>query len=360
MAAYPSTENERRIPLRDLHQVVTSIFVRCGMSEADAGLLADSLVVADVQGVHSHGTLRVPDYVHKLTAAGVDPKGRPRVVRQTGATVVVDAGNSMGQIAGMFAMERAIEAARAHGVGVAAVRGSNHCGALAYFTRMALAQDMIGLAATSALPTMAPWGGADKILGMNPLSIAIPAGRECPIVFDAAFAASSHGKLRVYHQKGVPIPEGWAYDADGRPTTDSAQALVGLLQPSGGHKGVALALAMGIVSTLLSGAAYGTELGNMIEGPRPGEDGHFFLALDTSAFVDPSVFKERVDTIVRQIHESRRAPGVERLYVPGELELLTERAYRESGIPLNEATLDGIRQTARKLGVDTTAIDSAP
>jgi LDH2 family malate/lactate/ureidoglycolate dehydrogenase len=357
MLAYPNTENERRVPFDDLRGVVAAIFERCGMSAANAGLLADTLVVADAQGVHSHGVLRVPDYVKKVTRDGVDPRGTPRVVREDAAAVVIDGGNSMGQIGSYAGMTKAIEVARAHALGFAAIRGSNHCGALQYFTRLALPHDMIGIMGTNALPTMAPWGGAEKIVGMNPLSIAIPAGEECPIVFDAAFATTAHGKIRVYAQKGVAIPPGWAFDAAGRPTTDPVKALVGLLQPSGGHKGVALALAMGILSSLLSGAGYGLELGNMEDGPRAGLDGHFCLAIRVSAFVDPAVFKARVDGIVREIHGCRRAPGVDRLYVPGELELETERLHRAEGIPLNDSTLDGVREAARRLGVDASALD---
>ncbi len=351
MPAYPQTGQEPRVRIGELYETVAAIFRKCGMSGGDAALLADTLVVADAQGVHSHGTLRVPDYAHKLTHGGVDPRGLPRLISASGAVAVVDGGNSMGQIGTAFAMKHAVAMAREHGLGAVAVRGSNHCGALAYFTRMAVAADMIGIAATNALPTMAPWGGVDKIVGMNPLSVAIPAARQPPLVFDAGFAASSHGKIRVYAQKGVPLPDGWAYDRDGQPTTDAARAMVGLLQPIGGHKGVALAMVMGILSSLLSGAAYGLGSGNMDDGPVPGVDGHFVLAIDVAPFGDPVTFKRRVDGIVEQVRGSRRAPGVERLYAPGEIELETERTYRERGIPLTLETLAAIQATARELGV---------
>jgi len=185
---------------------------------------------------------------------------------------------------------------------------------------LALPEDMIGIAATNALPTMAPWGGVDKILGINPLAVAIPAGEEDPIVLDAAFSGSSHGKIRVYQQKGEHIPPDWAFDADGHPTTDPAAAINGLLQPIGGYKGTGLALVMGVLSTLLSGASYGTELGNMVDGPQAGNDGHFYLAIKVSAFVDLPEFKGRVDTIVRQIRNGRKAFNASRIYAPGELE----------------------------------------
>jgi LDH2 family malate/lactate/ureidoglycolate dehydrogenase len=352
MSGYQTTERDRIVSPDDLAATVGPIFERSGMSPEDAALVTDSLVTADLRGVHSHGVLRVPEYAAKLRTGGVDPRGRPFVARDSGAALVVDGANSMGQVGSTFAMRLAVERARSTGVAAVAVRGSNHNGAMSYYAMMALPEDQIGLATTNALPTMAAWGGTDKILGINPLGVAIPAGAEAPIVFDAAFSGSAHGKIRVYAQKGLPIPEGWAFDKDGRPTTDATAALDGLLQPIGGFKGTGLALIMGVLSSVLSGAAYGTELGNMVDGPRPGRDGHFFLAVNVAAFEEPARFKARVDAIVREIHASRRAPGVERVYAPGELEAETERRYRREGVPLPEQTLRDIAATARELGLD--------
>ena len=350
MPAYPGAEHETRVPANALRALCADVFQRCGMDDADAALLGDSLVAADLRGVHSHGVLRVPEYAKKLTQDGVNPRGRPAVVQQTGGVVVVDGGNSMGQIGASFAMQRAIERAREHGIGAAAVRGSNHCGAMAYYAQMALPHDMIGWTTTNALPTMAPWGGAERLLGINPLAVAIPAGEERPIIHDAAFSATAHGKVRVYQQKGLSLPEGWALDREGRPTTDPATAIDGLLMPIGAFKGTALAMIMGIFSSMLSGAAYGTELGNMEDGPRPGQDGHFLMAVNVAAFEDVARFKLRVDAAIRQLRQGRRAPGVQRIYAPGELELDTEAAYRQSGIPLNAVTLADVARTAKHVG----------
>lgn len=330
--------SQPRVDAGALRDLIAAIFARHGMSDADAALLADSLVEADLRGVHSHGVLRVPEYVHKLAAGGVNPRGQPFVARDSGACLVIDGDNSMGQIGAAFAMARAIERAQTSGIAAAAIRGSNHCGAMAYFAMQALPHDMIGLATTNALPTMAPWGGAERVLGINPLGIAVPAGEERPIVYDAAFAATAHGKIRVYQQKGLPLPEGWATDAEGRPTTDPAAAITGLLMPIGGFKGTGLAMIMGILSSMLSGAAYGTELGSMESGPRAGADGHFVMAIRVGAFEDAAEFKRRVDGAIRQVRACRRAPGVERIYAPGELEFAAREANLRDGIPLNEVT----------------------
>ncbi|MCZ6677377.1 MAG: Ldh family oxidoreductase [Candidatus Poribacteria bacterium] len=351
METQPKTE--QRIDPDELLALVTKIFERCDMDKRDASLLADSLVFADIRAVHSHGVLRVPEYVKKLTRDGVNPQGRPEIIRDSGACMVVDGGNSMGQIGANFAMEQAIDRARTAGIAAVGIRGSNHCGAMAYFAVQALAHDMIGLATTNALPTMAPWGGAERLLGINPLAIAIPAGDEFPIVYDAAFSGSSHGKIRVHQQKGLTLPEGWALDKNGQPTTDPAIAIDGLLAPIGGFKGTGLAMIMGILSSMLSGASYGTELGNMEDGPKPGQDGHFVAAIRVGAFEDVDRFKSRVDRAIRQIHECRLATGFDRIYVPGEKEQICQEDYRRDGIPLNAVTLADLRQVAKAVGIDT-------
>jgi LDH2 family malate/lactate/ureidoglycolate dehydrogenase len=341
-----------RVPADELRRVTAACVGACGMRDDDAAYLADTLVDADLSGVHSHGVLRVPDYVAKLTSEGVDPRGVPTVAREFGACLVVDGGNSMGQLGVRFAMQHAKRLAAVHGIGAAAVRGSNHCGAVGYVARMALDAGMIGIATTNALPTMAPWGGSERILGINPVAFAIPAGSERPVEYDAAFSGSSHGKIRVHAQTGQPIPEGWALDSDGKPTTDPAAALNGLLAPIGMYKGTGLALVMGVLSSLLSGASYGTELGNMEDGPRAGEDGHFVAAINIAAFEDPAVFRARMDDAIREWHACQPASGFDRVVAPGEIEAERRELYAADGIPLNSATLTDLATAASGLGVD--------
>jgi LDH2 family malate/lactate/ureidoglycolate dehydrogenase len=356
MAVYPNSSTDRRVREDVLVRVCTNIFLACGMNAEDAALLAETLVHSDMRGIHSHGVLRIPDYVKKLTLEGVDPRGRPHIVSERGAALVVDGGNSMGQIGGTFAMKRAISKARDTGLCFAAVRGSNHCGALDWYTLMAAEAGMIGIAGTNALPTMAPWGGTEKIVGINPLSIAIPSADGNHFVLDFAFGATAHGKIRVYHQKGSPIPEGWAFDSHGHPTTDAAKALEGLIQPIGAHKGVGLGMAIGMLSSLLSGAAYGTELGNMTDGPKPGLDGHFFMAINVAFFEDVLAFKKRVVAIADQVHASQRRAGIDRLYSPGEVEREIAKDYAENGILLAADTINGILHTAAELGADAASL----
>jgi len=356
MPVYPESEDDQTVGPAALRSLVQSIFQYCGMSAGDALLLSDTLVTADLRGCHSHGVLRVPEYVKKLTVDGVDPKAAPAVVADQGAALVIDGRNSMGQIGCVYAMRQAIERAQQSGVAISSVRGSNHCGAMAYFAMMPLEHNMIGVATTNSLPTMAPWGGREKIVGINPLAVAIPTGREHPVVLDTSFSGSSHGKIRVYHQKGLPIPAGWAFDGSGRPTTNAAEAIDGLLQPIGGYKGTGLAMIMGILASVLSGACYGTQLGNMVDGPQPGGDGHFLMAINVSAFEDPERFKRRVDKIIRQIHDSERAEGVDKIFAPGGLEAETEQRHKQTGIPLDAITHKGLVECAEAFGIDVSVL----
>jgi LDH2 family malate/lactate/ureidoglycolate dehydrogenase len=335
-----------------LETFVASLFRAAGCSQQDAALIARLAVTTDLRGAYSHGTALVPGYLARMADSKIDPRGRPRVVRDEGAALVVDGGNSLGHVGLTFGMEQAIERAATSGIAAVAVGGSNHCGAMAPYAMQALPHDMIGIATTNGLPTMAWWGGLDRILSINPIGVAIPTGQATPIVLDTSFGAAARGKVVVQQQRGEPLPEGWATDADGQPTLDPEAALAGLIQPAGGYKGTGMALLMGILAAPLSGAAYGTELGDFVSGPTPGRDGQFGMAIRVSAFEDPARFKARADGIVAQIHTSRLAPGVDRVWVPGERAVDTERRYRAEGIPIMPSTIESLRAAAARLGVD--------
>ena len=350
MALYPDADSERRFNRVELTESATAIFAACGMSSGDARVVAESLVAADARGVHSHGLLRVEDYVKKLLHEGVDPNGRPAVVSRKAGAIRIDGANSLGQISGVFAMDAAIDAARETGIAFAAVGHSNHCGALDFYALMAAKAGMIGVAGTNALPTMAPWGGREKIVGLNPISIAMPTEGRSPFVLDTALGATAHGKIRVYAQKGVPIPEGWAFDAEGSPTTDAVAALEGLIQPIGAFKGVGLAMAVGLLSTLLSGAGYGIESGNMVDGAFAGRDGQFYLAIDVASFVEPAEFQSRLREIIAAFEASARISPEARIFAPGSLEATIAEDYARDGVPLNDECLASIRRSAIMAG----------
>ena len=353
------TSSDRRVDAEALEAFVAGLFTAAGTSDADAALIARLAVGTDLRGAYSHGTALVPMYVGLMLAGKVDPRGRPSVTRDTGAAIKVDGNNSLGHVGLTFATERAIERATDIGMAAVALSGSNHCGAMWPYALQARDHDMIVLATTNGLPTMAWYGGIDRIVSINPVGIYIPAGEERPVLIDTSFGAAARGKILVHKQKGLPLPEGWAFDQDGNPTIDPEAALNGLIQPAGGYKGTSMALLMGVLASLLSGGAYGTELGNFVSGPAPGQDAQFVMALNVGAFEDPDVFKSRMDGVIRQIKASRPAPGVDRVLLPGERAAETEASYRRDGVPLTDATRDGLIAVAEQAGVDSALVQSA-
>jgi LDH2 family malate/lactate/ureidoglycolate dehydrogenase len=357
MATLIEGAGDHRVDAVALESFVADLFRAAGTSEDDARLIAGIAVGTDLRGAYSHGCALVPGYLSSMLAGRIDPAGRPSVSRDSGAALVVDGGNSLGHVGLTFAMDCALERAEQTGVAAVAVGGSNHCGAMASYALQAQGRDAIALATTNGLPTMGWFGGLDRILSINPVGIFIPAGEERPVVVDTSFGAAARGKILVHKQKGLPLPEGWAYDAEGNPTVDPALALDGLIQPAGGYKGASLALLMGVLSALLSGAAYGTELGDFVSGATPGRDGQFALAIHVGAFEEPSRFRSRMDTIIRQIKASRPAPGVASVHLPGEQAEATAERYRAEGVPVSAATTTALVEIAHKVGVDPSPMD---
>ena len=259
MALYPPGHDEPRSLCRSASARLGSDFPRRWLRAESADLVADSVVFADRRGNHSHGSLHVPDYVRKLVRGVVNPHGAPRLLASSGPVLRVDADNAMGQIGMEFAMKETVSRAADVGVAFAAVGGSNHCGALNYFSIVAAREGMIGVCGTNAIPTMARERRTRTCCRLNPISIAIP-GDHSNFLLDTTFGEAAYGKIRVYQQKGHPIPPGWVLNSEGEATTDPNAAFEGLIQSIGGHKEVGLGMAIGMLSTLLSGAAYGTEL----------------------------------------------------------------------------------------------------
>jgi len=225
---------------QDLVTLGTGILESVGVPCADARLLADSLVTAELWGHSSHGMLRLPWYRARLRSGAMEPVTRPDVVTDSGPLVVLDGHHGIGQVLTALAVDLGVERARVHGIAGVAVRNSNHFGTAAYFTRRAAEAGCVALLATNASPAMAPWGGREKAVGTNPWSIAAPAGSSGTVVMDIANTAVARGKIYLAEEKGVPIPEGWAADADGVPTTDAREAVDGLILPMAGHKGYAI------------------------------------------------------------------------------------------------------------------------
>ena len=356
MAYYPGEKSEKRIDHNTLKSLVTSIFKKCDMSHNHAKTVSESLINADLRGIHSHGIIRVPEYVKKLREDGVNPKSNPVIISKFGGAIRVNGKNSMGQIGSKFSMMEAIKAANKNGISFVSLEGSNHCGTLDWYTLMASKKNLIGIAGTNALPTMAPWGGKDKIVGLNPISISFPGIKNHDLVIDTALGQTSHGKIRIYSQKNEKIPDGWAFNSNGLPTIDPNEAINGLIQPIGGFKGIGLAMMVGMLSTLLSNAQYGNNSGNMIDGAKPGADGQFFIAININAFIDLETYESKISTIIKEFKASSIADGFKQVYLPGEIENELMNKNLESGIPINNKSIKDLKSTMEQLNLKPSLI----
>jgi LDH2 family malate/lactate/ureidoglycolate dehydrogenase len=338
-----------------LRSFCEEIFLSCGMPPEDASIVADSLVQANLRGVDSHGVARVGIYVKRLEMGLVNPRPNVGVVREGAGTLLVDGDNGMGQVVGVRAIDLGLDKAKESGGVSVGVRRSNHYGAGAYYVQRAVARDTIAFAYSNAPPTMAPWGGVDPYVGTNPYAYGVPAGEHRPIILDMATSIVARGKIILAAEKGEPIPEGWAIDKHGNPTTDAEEALEGSVLPFGGPKGYALSLMIDIMAGALTGAGFGPGINSMYDNfDEPQDVGAFFQLVDIGHFTDPATFKARVDRIIEEIKSSRKAEGTEELFLPGEIEYRTEAERGASGVPVGAGIVAQLREVGRNCGVDMT------
>lgn len=333
-----------------LIEACVQILAKIGVPPDQAKMIAEVVVEGDLRGVGSHGMLRLPAYVHRVQAGLMTAATELKVVQERGATVLLDAQGGFGQVAGIHAMNNAIERAKKHGVGIAAVRNTNHFGIAAYYAMMALPHKMIGMVATNAAPSMAAWGGTTAVLGTNPICVAIPTGQDVDIVLDMASSIAARGKIRLAASKGDRIPLGWALDADGRPTEDPEAALKGTLLPIGGPKGYGLSLVVDILAGVLTGSDYGVHLPSVHDMSRQASVGFVMQAMDITAFADWADYVQDMQSLIGEIRNSPRAQGVDRIFLPGEIEWLKWREGKEAGIPMPVKVLEQIQTLASELG----------
>jgi LDH2 family malate/lactate/ureidoglycolate dehydrogenase len=348
-----------RVDARALTGYVAELLGAAGMPQGDAGLAAEQLVAADLRGVESHGVVRVPIYVERLRCGVMAARPAMQVVRETRSTAVFDGGNGMGQVVGQRAMELAVAKAAEHGEpAFVAVRNSNHFGAAGWFVEIATRAGMIGFAYTiGGINHMVPWGGAQAMLGNNPFAVGMPLRDEPPMVLDMACSVAARGKIIVAAKEGRSIPPDWAVDRDGRPTTDARAALEGFVAPVGGPKGYALTLTVGLLSTMLSGAFFGSEVTHMYDDlEHPQNIGHLFAALPIAAFEDVDTYYARMAKAAADVRGVRRAPGVARIHLPGEREALLMASRRRDGLPVGAGTWGDLTALGERLGVARPAV----
>jgi L-2-hydroxycarboxylate dehydrogenase (NAD+) len=345
---------KRRFHASDLEAFTARALTAVGLPGSDAEQVARLMILADLRGADGHGIFRLPQYVRRIRAGGINVRPNIRVAQETDATALVDGDNGMGHLVMRFAAEVAIEKAARAGIGWVGVKQSNHAGPAALYAMMPLARDMIGIyMAVGSANHMPPWGGVELLLSTNPIAFAIPSLEEPPIVLDMATSVAAYGKVKTKAQQGEPMPEGWMIDAHGNSLTDPRRAEDGFLLPIGGYKGYGLALVFGLLAGALNGAAFGRNVIDFNKDDEtPTNTGQVIVALDVARFSPVEAFKHSVDEIIRDFRNSKRMPGVEHIRLPGEQSHATWRHRRAHGIPLNDTFFNALQRLASELGIE--------
>jgi len=343
----------KQYPNEQLVTLTARLAQAAGMRAEDAQIFADALVDADLHGVSTHGLSRLNIYLKRIELGLIDPKAELRVDRQAEAILALDAGNGLGQVQAVKALEMLIPMAEKNGIAAAAIRNSQHFGALSYYCNRAAERGCVLLAMTNCEPAMSPAGGADAFFGTNPIAASFPTGKGFAIKIDLSTSAIARGNIIAAAKKNEPIPLGWALDADGQPTTDPERALVGTVLTMAGHKGYALALMVEMLSGVLSGAAIGSDIGSMYKNlDRKQDVGHFFCLLHINAFMDYAEFIRRVDETIDRLKAGKKMAGVDEILVPGERSSRIAKENKKNGVPVGPETWKELADWCRKLNVE--------
>ncbi|MCH7403069.1 Ldh family oxidoreductase [Belliella kenyensis] len=347
-----------------LYKFTKSLLLKIGCPEADADTASKVLLSADLRGVDSHGVARLSGYIRLWEKGRINPTPNLKITYETPSTAVVDGDAGLGLIVAPFAMQVAIEKAKNVGTGWVSVKNSNHYGIAGYHSMMALEHDMIGISLTNASPLVSPTFSKERMLGTNPISVAIPADEQPPFVADMATTTAANGKLEILQRKDLDAPLGWVQDAHGTPTTDANGVKKGgALLPLGGdrehgsHKGYILGSIVDILSAVLSGANYGPWAPPFVAflepDPNPvGEGlGHFFGAMRVDAFRPAEEFKAHMDNWIARFRKAAPAPGFDKVLIPGDPERELEAERKVSGIPLIKAVEDDLMELGEKFGI---------
>jgi LDH2 family malate/lactate/ureidoglycolate dehydrogenase len=342
-----------RFARTQLEELTTRLAQAAGLPAGDARLFAQALVDADLHGVSTHGLSRLSIYLRRIQLGLIDATAELRVERRRAATLVLDAGNGIGHVQAVKALEMLIPMAEQTGVACATIRNSQHFGALSYYCNRAADRGCILLATTNCEPAMSPTGGYGAFFGTNPIAVSFPTGKGFNIKIDLSTSAIARGNIIGAAKKNAPIPLGWALDPNGEPTTDAQQALLGTVLTMAGHKGYALALMVEMLSSVLSGAAIGPQIGSMYKDlDRKQNVGHFFCLLRIDAFMDLSEFINRSDATVEALKAGRKMPGVSEILVPGERSARIASENERLGIPIGPETLKELEDWCMRLSVE--------
>ncbi|MBW9223086.1 Ldh family oxidoreductase [Methanothermococcus sp. SCGC AD-155-E23] len=330
-------------------ELIMDVLKSYGVSEEDAEITANIYVEADLKGFHSHGIGRFPQTVTGIEVGNINVNPDIKVIRESPAVATIDGDMGLGYVVGERAMKLAMEKAKKVGIGAVATVNSNHFGIAGHYAEMALKEDLIGIVITNTEPAMAPFGGMEKILGTNPIAIAIK-GKKHIYSLDMATSSIARGKIMEAARTGKRIPENCAIDKDGNPTTDPKKALEGCILPFGGPKGYALALAIEILA-----AIGGAEMGSKVRGTATPTErctkGDLFIAIDPGFFGDKDEFMKKVDALIEEIKNSKPAKG-SKILIPGEIERMNMERYKREGIPIDQVLYHKLKEICERRGLD--------
>ena len=322
------------IPEEESRSFVSQLFQTIGSDKKHADIVADHLTMAELRGQDSHGLSRIPFYTKKFEHGGYKANPDMRILKEDASTILLDADDALGVVSGSYAMALCMEKARKTGCASIAVTHSNHIGFLAYYTKMAVQRNMIGLALCNAGSSTAVWGTLERVLGTNPFSIGIPADKHLPVILDCATSVVAQGKVAVAQTENKPIPSHWAYGRDGEPTTVASEAMEGTMRPFGDYKGSGIAIAISLICAGLTGVPFDMEEENLrrIKDYSVGSElSAFFSVIDISKFTNVDQFKCRVDTFIDTVKSFKLAPYADHIYMPGEIEFNNVEANRAVG-----------------------------
>ena len=345
------SEQARRIPADDLRAFMAQLFHAAGAPQGAAEVVADGLVEADLMGLRSHGVMLADMYIERLRKGSVSRGESATVVSNRHGAVVLDAGHALGHVTGAQAMDMAIAKAREFAAGIVTVRHGFHFGAAGRYARQAAEAGCIGIAMCNTRPLMPAPGGAERAVGNNPIAIAVPTDGDIPIVLDMATSEAAMGKIRMAEKAGEAIPESWAVTARGTPTTDPAEAIKGMLLPSGGAKGFGLSFMIDLLCGLLAQGATGPQVQPLYgDFATPYDCSHLFIAADVAHFCDLAVFRQQAAAAAERIRTGARAPGVTALFAPGEIEWRRQQDA-DGVVTLDEPVATMLARYAGELGV---------
>jgi L-2-hydroxycarboxylate dehydrogenase (NAD+) len=358
--------NEWHIPFDRMEQFMKDVFVAIGVPPGDAAISAEILIASDKRGIDSHGVGRLkPIYVDRIREGIQFPVTNFEVVKDTETTAVVDGHDGMGHAIGKRCMQMAIDKAKRYGMGMVVARNSTHYGIAGFYSLMAIENGMIGITGTNARPSIAPTFGVENMLGTNPLAIGVPTDEAFPFLIDCATSITQRGKIEVYERLGRMMPPGWVIGEDGRTKTDphtvlkelvagtaALAPLGGIGEETAGYKGYGYATAVEILSSALQDGRFLKGLLGFEDGKRvPYHLGHFFIAIDVEHFIPLAVFKAIAGSILRDLRNSRKAPGEDRIFTAGEKEHLAWLERKDRGVPINEPLRKDCDALRRELGL---------